>query len=337
MGSRKRKVINLALQGGGAHGAFTWGVLDRLLEDERLTIEGISATSSGAINAVALAYGLTLDGNDGARRVLADLWGRVGITVPGYAATSNVHRIDRTLALEGALALSRIFSPYELNPLNLDPLREIVTKLIDFERLRTACPLKLYIAATQVRTGKLRLFETKEISPQALLASACLPSLHHAIEIDGEPYWDGGYAGNPALYPLFYNCDSRDMVVVLLHPLSRPSVPTSASSIHHRTTELSFGTTFLREMRSIAHAKGQVNDHLWSLGRLERRLRRLNVHLIGPDQALAEQDSTSKLDNQAAFLDWLRDRGRMQANAWLNDNFDSLSRRSSANLTSLFL
>jgi NTE family protein len=334
---RKRKVINLALQGGGAHGAFTWGVLDRLLEDERLTIEGISATSSGAINAVALAYGLTIDGREGARRLLADLWDQVGITVPGYTPATQVPRIDRTLALEGALALTRVFSPYELNPLHLDPLRDIVTRLIDFERLRAACPLKLYIAATQVRTGKLRLFETQETSAEALLASACLPSLHQAVEIDGEPYWDGGYAGNPALYPLFYNCDSRDMVIVLLHPLSRPELPTSVSKIHHRTTELSFGTTFLREMRSIAHAKRQVNDHLWSLGRLERRLRRLNAHLIEPDQALAEQDGITKLNNDVRFLTWLRDRGRMQAQAWLDDNFDSLGRHSSIDLTSMFL
>ena len=334
---RKRKVINLALQGGGAHGAFTWGVLDRLLEDERLTIEGISATSSGAINAVALAYGLTIDGREGARRLLADLWDQVGITVPGYTPATNVPRIDRTLALEGALALTRVFSPYELNPLHLDPLRDIVTRLIDFERLRAACPLKLYIAATQVRTGKLRLFETQETSAEALLASACLPSLHQAVEIDGEPYWDGGYAGNPALYPLFYNCDSRDMVIVLLHPLSRPELPTSVSKIHHRTTELSFGTTFLREMRSIAHAKRQVNDHLWSLGHLERRLRRLNAHLIEPDQALAEQDGITKLNNDVRFLTWLRDRGRMQAQAWLDDNFDSLGRHSSVDLTSMFL
>jgi NTE family protein len=334
---RKRKVINLALQGGGAHGAFTWGVLDRLLEDERLTIEGISATSSGAINAVALAYGLTIDGREGARRLLADLWDQVGITVPGYTPATHVPRIDRTLALEGALALTRVFSPYELNPLHLDPLRDIVTRLIDFERLRAACPLKLYIAATQVRTGKLRLFETQETSTEALLASACLPSLHQAVEIDGEPYWDGGYAGNPALYPLFYNCDSRDMVIVLLHPLSRPELPTSVSKIHHRTTELSFGTTFLREMRSIAHAKRQVNDHLWSLGRLERRLRRLNAHLIEPDQALAEQDEITKLNNDVRFLTWLRDRGRMQAQAWLDDNFDSLGRHSSVDLTSMFL
>jgi NTE family protein len=236
VGSRKRKVINLALQGGGAHGAFTWGVLDRLLEDERLVIEGISGTSSGAMNTVALAYGMTIDGREGARRVLADLWARIGIDSPSDTLFTDGYRIDHSLALEGSLALTRVLSPYELNPLNFDPLREIITSLIDFEQLRSECPLKLYIAATQVRTGKLRLFETKEISPEALLASARVPSLHHAIVIDGEPYWDGGYTGNPALFPLFYNCDSRDMVIVLLHPLSRPDLPTSVSSINNLPT-----------------------------------------------------------------------------------------------------
>jgi NTE family protein len=337
MGSRQRKVINLALQGGGAHGAFTWGVLDRLLEDERLAIEGISATSSGAMNAVALAYGLTIDGREGARQMLGELWDRIGINVPGYTPATNAYRMNRTLALEGALALTRVFSPYELNPLNLDPLREIITGLIDFERLQAECPLKLYVAATQVRTGKLRLFKTEEMSIEVLLASACLPSLHRAIVIDGEPYWDGGYTGNPALFPLFYNCDFCDMLIVLLHPLSRPDLPTSVSSIHHRTTELSFGTTFLREMRSIAHVKGQVDGHLWPLGRLERRLRRLNIHLVEPDQALAEQDGITKLDNDAAFLSWLRDRGRMQAETWLHDNFERLGKSSSIDLAPLFV
>jgi len=334
---RKRKVINLALQGGGAHGAFTWGVLDRLLQEEYLTIEGISGTSSGALNAAALAYGLTIDGHEGARRTLAELWDRVGIDMPAYMPAASGRRTDRTLALEGALALTRIFSPYELNPLNLDPLRDILLRLIDFERLRTECPLKLYIAATQVRTGKLRVFETKELTAEALLASACLPQLHRPMVIDDEPYWDGGYAGNPALFPLFYNCDASDLVVVLLHPLSRPDLPTSVSSIHQRTTELSFGTTFLREMRSIAQAKAQVEGHRLRLSRFDRRLHRLNVHLIEPDQALAEQDGTSKLDNNAAFLSWLRERGQMQADAWLNHNFRHLGKRSSIDLQALFL
>ncbi|MGH8503441.1 MAG: patatin-like phospholipase family protein [Gammaproteobacteria bacterium] len=333
---KSRKVVNLALQGGGAHGAFTWGVLDRLLEDERLVIEGISGTSSGAMNAVAVAYGLTVDGREGARHALASLWNRVGVNIPGYSPTAGGIAVDRSLALEGALALTRVFSPYQLNPMNLDPLREIVTSVFDFEQLREHCELKLYIAATQVRTGKLRLFETREITPDALLASACLPTLHHAIVIDGEAYWDGGYAGNPALFPLFYNCRARDIVVVLLHPLSRPELPTSVSSIQHRTAELSFGTTFLREMRSIVQAKQQVGGHFWSLGSFERRLRRLNVHLIEPDCALTELDGVSKLHNDSAFLNWLKDRGRAQADSWLRQNFRSLGRESSIDLAALF-
>jgi NTE family protein len=336
MWTRNPKVINLALQGGGAHGAFTWGALDRLLEDERLKIEGISGTSSGAMNAVALAYGLTTGGREGARRLLASLWDRIGISIPGHAPSTDGRRMDRTLALEGALALTHIFSPSQLNPLDQDPLREIVTSLIDFERLRAECRLKLYIAATQVRTGKLRLFETKNLSAEALLASTRLPSWHRAIVIDGEAYWDGGYTGNPAVFPLFYNCDASDIVIVLLHPLSRPDLPMSASGIQHRTAELSFATTFLREMRMIAQAKKQAKSHLLPLGRLERRLRRLHVHLIEADQFLAKQDGVSKLDNEAAFLASLRDRGRVQAEAWLHYNFDLLGRRSSVDLEALF-
>ncbi len=331
----KEKVINLALQGAGAHGAFTWGVLDRLLEDERLFIEGISGTSSGAINAVALAYGLITEGRDGARRVLADLWGRIGLNVPRMSTTA-ARSPYRALALEGALALTHTLSAHELNPLNLDPLRDAVAELIDFERLQAECPIKLYIATTQVRTGKLRLFTAAELTADALLASTRLPSWHDAIVIDGEAYWDGGYAGNPALFPLVYECASSDIVITLLHPLSRTNVPTSASGIQHRTRELSFGTTFLREMQAITRAKKQVERRLLSVGRLERRLRRLNIHLIEADQFLAQQAGVSKLDNDATFLSLLRDRGRTQAEAWLRYNFHHLGKRSSVNLLELF-
>jgi len=335
MRSKKQKVINLALQGGGAHGAFTWGVLDRLLEDECLVIEGISGTSSGAINAAALAYGVTIDGRDGVRRVLADLWGRIGTNVPNRPGT-KARSMERSLTLEGAVALTRIFSPHELNPLNLDPLRDAIAALIDFEQLRAECPLKLYIAATQVRTAKLRLFTARELTADALLASTRLPSWRHAIVIDGEAYWDGGYAGNPALFPLFYNCDSSDIVAVLLHPLSRPALPTSVSGIRHRTAELSFGTSFVREMHAIVQAKKYVDRHLFAVGRLERRLRRLKIHLIEADQFLSEQSGVSKADNDAAFLSSLRDRGRKQADAWLRYNFRLLGRRSSVDLPELF-
>lgn len=337
MRRKARKVINLALQGAGAHGAFTWGVLDRLLEDERLEIEGVSGTSSGAMNAVALAHGLMVGGRVGARQALADLWNRVSIdTLGAVTPAGGAHRAGRSLALEGALALSHVVSPYEFNPLNIDPLQAIVSDLFDFERLRAECPLKLYIAATQVRTGKLRLFEARELSVDTLLASARLPSWHHAVVIEGEAYWDGGYAGNPALAPLFYNCKSLDMVIILLHPLSRPEVPTSASGIQHRTAELSFGNAFLWEMRTIAQGKKLAKSRLWPVGGLERRLRRTHVHLIEADRNLAKLDGVTKLDIDGAFLTWLRDRGRTQADGWLRYNFDHLNRRSSVDLAALF-
>ncbi len=333
---KSRKVVNLALQGGGAHGAFTWGVLDRFLEDERLEIEGISGTSSGAMNAVALAYGMTVDGREGARHSLASLWNRVGISIPGYSPSAGIMGVERSFALEGALAMTRIFSPYQLNPMNLDPLREIVISLFDFEQLREQSKINLFIAATQVSSGKLRLFETREMTPEALLASACLPTLHHAVMIDGEAYWDGGYAGNPVLFPLFYDCRARDIAIILLHPRDRPQLPTSVSSIQQRTAELSFGTTFLREMRSIVHAKQQVSGNFLLVSKLERRLRRLNLHMIEPDQALTKLDGASKLDNDSAFLHWLKDRGRAAAQIWLEQNFDMLGRRSSIDLEAMF-
>ena len=187
------------MQGGGAHGAFTWGVLDRLLEDERLEIEAISGASSGAMNAVMLAHGLTIGGREGARQALAHFWETVANRMPFNPRQGSLF-----------LGLTRILSPYQLNPFDLNPLRDIVTDLVDFERLRTEDNIKLFVAATQVRTGKLRLFETEELSADALLASAALPSLHHAVEIEGEPYWDGGFSANPAIFPLLYHCESRD-------------------------------------------------------------------------------------------------------------------------------
>lgn len=332
MRHNEHRIINLALQGGGAHGAFTWGVLDRLLEDERLVIEGVSGTSSGAMNATALACGLTFAGREGARRLLTEFWTRIGVEVPRLASLAEPFGAERAVAAEGMLAVARTVSPYQFNPLNFDPLRGIVTELFDFERLRAQSALKLYIAATQVRTGKLRLFEAHELTPDMLMASACLPSFRQAVEIEGEAYWDGGYAGNPALSPLFHGCESQDLVAVLLQPLNRPDLPTTTKKIRERTSELSFSTAFLREMRTIVQAKQQSTGKFPTLSRLERRLRRFNVHLIEPDQLIAELDGASKLDNRHGFLTTLRDRGRAQADVWLNDHFDCLGRRSSIDL-----
>jgi NTE family protein len=320
--SIKTKTVSLALQGGGSHGAFTWGVLDRLLEDERIEIEAISGASAGAVNAVVLAHGLTNGGRDGARRALAEFWN----SVSRYSNPNS----------NGFFSLTQYFSPYQLNPLNVNPLRDIVADLIDFERLKRDGKIKLFIAATEVRTGKLRLFKNHELSLDALLASACLPLLHHAVEIDGEAYWDGAFSANPAVFPLFYECETPDVIVVLLHPLKRPHTPTTTAAISSRMAELGFNAPFLREMRAIALAKNYVEKSRFAFSNLDRRLARMNFHLIEEEQLMAQLSPESKLDSSSRFLTMLHDHGRVRAELWLEKNFDLVAERSSIDLPEVF-
>ncbi|HSD59706.1 MAG TPA: patatin-like phospholipase family protein [Burkholderiales bacterium] len=340
---RTRKRINLALQGGGSHGAFTWGVLDRLLEDERIDFEGISGTSAGAMNAVVLAHGLITGGRKGAREALAKFWENIANRVPfdplqsGFMGQTGLTQgSGLPPVLKAMMGLTRFLSPYQLNPFDVNPLRDIVAASIDFERLRAECRLRLFIAATQVRTGKLRLFRTGELTAEAVLASACLPSLHHGIEIDGELYWDGGYSANPAIYPLFYHCRSRDVVIVILHPLRLPHDPSTAREIWNRVTELGFSATFLREMQMIAQAKRHVERSLFSIGRLERRLRHMNFHLVEAEELMSQLSSESKLSAHWPFICMLRDQGRARADVWLAQTFKRVGSRSSVDLTELF-
>lgn len=329
------KRVTLALQGGGSHGAFTWGVLDRLLEDERIEIEGISGASAGAINAVVLAHGLTTGGRAGARQALKTFWDSVASRIPfGIASTPwpaggplAAHVPDP--ATKTVLFLSRFFSPYQLNPFNLNPLRDILAAQLDFERIRSNCPIKLFIAATHVATGRLRLFSRQQLSLDALLASACIPSLNHPVEIDGETYWDGGLTANPPLRALLYECDARDILVVLLHPMRRGKVPATAEEITHRLTEISFGSAFCGELQGIARAKKEAESALFAVGRLERRLRRLNLHLIEAEKLMSRLNVVSRLSTHSAFLEALRDEGRRRAHGWLRGNFRLIGARSS--------
>ena len=333
--------LSLALQGGGAHGAYTWGVLDRLLE-AGIRIEGISGTSAGAMNAVALAHGWTSGGAEGARAALAAFWQAVGDSVPFHMEL--LHSLNP--AADGALptpmsvmmGFMRLFSPYQLNPFELNPLRDVVRAQFDFERLRRDCPLKLFIAATTVRTGKVRLFHTAELSEAALLASACLPTLHHAVEIDGEHYWDGGFTANPAIYPLLYECTAPDILMVLLNPLQRDDAPRSAEDISARSMELGFSTTFLREMRMIAHARQYIAETAgWMpLGRLERKLVGQRFHLIEARE-LAEAGSASKLNAASGFLTELHTLGRSRADEWLRKQYRHVGRKETVDVARLFL
>jgi NTE family protein len=287
---RPSNTVSLALQGGGAHGAFTWGVLDALLEDGRLSFDGVSGTSAGAMNAVVLASGLLQGGRDGARAALERFWHAVAASAPAELPFSQGDETSAGMSagIRMMLQWARNFSPEQLNPFDVDPLRDLLNTQIDFDHLRAACPVKLFVAATHANTGKLRLFSAAEMSAAAVLASACLPSLHRAIEIDGEPYWDGAYSANPAVFPLFYDCAARDILLVLLSPLLHGETPHSADEIRARSLDLAFNSTFLREMRMFAHAREYAGNSLLPRGRLERRLQRTHFLLIEADELLSQ-------------------------------------------------
>lgn len=335
--------MTLGLQGGGSHGAFTWGVLDRLLEDGRIEIEGISGASAGAMNATALAYGLTTGGRDGARAALRKFWESVAASAP-FSFIPDELMWPSTLAMQSDLpptmkafvALTRFFSPYQLNPFDINPLRDILAAQIDFERLRRDCPIKLFIATTQVSTGTLRLFRNKQLTLDVLLASACLPLLHRAVEIDGEAYWDGGLTANPPLFPLLHKCGASDIVVVLLHPQPSSEVPTTADAIWHRLTEMGFSSTFYTELQGVMLAKREALRGLFAFGRLERRLRRLNLHVIESQELMSQLGAHSKLNAHPSFIHRLYGEGRQCADRWLDRNFRRLGVRSSFRLAQLF-
>jgi len=335
---RRTPTINLALQGGGAHGAFTWGVLDQLLEDGRLDFEGVSGTSAGAMNAVILAHGLMTGGRDGARAALQAFWTRVAGSLPFEIAipSKDGQNVSLVPAFKMLMQFAHYFSPHQLNPFDVNPLRKILLAQVDFERLRHGSPLKLYIAATNANSGQVRMFRSPEISADAILASACLPQMARPVVIDGEPYWDGGYAANPAVYPLFYECKSSDILMVLLTPLKHKGTPRSVQEIKDRVLELAFNSTFLREMRMFAHARDYASESFLPVGRLERRLARLNFHVIDAQQQLHEFKTETKLAANMGFFELLRNMGRERARSWLEVNYGDVGKRSTIDLAELF-
>ncbi|MFO1037900.1 MAG: patatin-like phospholipase family protein [Geminicoccaceae bacterium] len=334
------RTINLALQGGGAHGAFTWGVLDRLLEDERIGFEGVSATSAGAMNAAVMAYGMAEGGREGARKALASFWRRIAHAAvfsplqpsPMDRLLHN-HHLDYSPVFQMFELMTRLWSPYEMNPTNFNPLRHVLEQSVDFERLRERCPLKLFLSATNVRSGKVRVFETKEITPDAVLASACLPFMFQAVEIEGEAYWDGGYMGNPALFPLIYGCESRDVVVVHINPLRRDDLPKNASEILNRINEISFNSSLFREMRAIAFVSRLIDDGAVQEGRLKRML----IHSIEAQEVMQGLSVLSKLNADWEFLTHLFSDGREYADRWLEQNFAAVGVRSSVDVQGIYL
>jgi NTE family protein len=333
-------MVNLALQGGGAHGAFTWGVLDRLLDDERISFEGICATSAGAMNAAVMAYGLTIGGREGAKRLLAEYWRRVSETArwgpfqPSlFDRFAQRHSIEQSPAYMFFDMMTRLLSPYQFNPFNYNPLRDLLEKTIDFERLRKENVVKLFLCATNVRTGKVKVFENHELTPSAVLASGCLPLLFQAIEIDGEAYWDGGYMGNPAIFPLIYGCQSTDVIVIHINPILREEIPRTAGDILNRLNEISFNSSLMREMRAIAFVTKLIDD-----GKiLDNSMKRMLIHGIEAADVMAELGTLNKLNADWDNLNHLMKVGRERADAWLKQNFGRLGKESTVDIREEYL
>jgi NTE family protein len=340
--------INLALQGGGSHGAFTWGVLDMLLEDGRLHVEAMSATSAGAMNAVAMAHGVSLGGAEGGRRKLEEFWRAVSrrgsfwpspgeawkklfpfagmLPAPWLSAPSPA-----TLWME---SFGRMFSPYDLNPLDYNPLKDALAETIDFDHLRRCrVTARLFLSATNVRSGKIKVFENHEIGIDAVLASACLPYLFKAVEIDGEAYWDGGYMGNPAIFPLIYKGASRDVILVHVNPIRRETVPRTAADVRDRENEIAFNSSMMREMRAIAFVSKLMDEE-----RLDTaRYRRMLIHSIMDEAEMSRHDGPSKSSADWSFLTGLRDAGRRAAAAWLDENLRHVGKKGTAPIREMYL
>ena len=332
------KQVNLALQGGGAHGAFTWGVIDRLLEDGRLQVDAISGTSAGAMNAVVIADGFMKGGADGARQALHDFWHAV-------AKSAKASPIQRSLIdifmgswnmdfSPGFVAfdlVSRLASPYDLNPLNINPLKTLIDDMVDFDHVHCCTDLTLFISATNVHTGRVRVFTNEEITADAVMASACLPHIFQAVEIDGVPYWDGGYIGNPVLYPFFYDTETPDIVLVQTNPIERKETPRTAREILNRVNEISFNASLVKELRAVEFVSRLIDQ-----GKLDPvDYMRARMHLIEGGEALTAMGASSKLNAEWPFLCHLRDIGRDAAGAWLEANHDRVGNEATFDLRSI--
>ena len=335
------KIINLALQGGGAHGAFGWGVMDKFLEDGRVEIEGISGTSAGSMNAVVYAYG-KIRGNDGAREALHNYWKAISDAGQKFAIKPTPFdaflggNMMKTMASTTMKMLTNTFSPYQLNPKNVNPLREVLEAQVNFDELDRLAKTKLFICATNVRTGKAKVFTTNEITPEVVLASACLPQLFQAVEIDGEHYWDGGYMGNPVLYPLFYHTESRDVVILHINPIERPGPPKTAADIANRLNEITFNAALMKELRAVYFVQKLMDDG-WIKDEFVDKMKYVLIHSVRADNALADLSAESKMESDWNFLTMLRDRGRACAAEWLEHNFEHLGQRSTVDLKKEFL
>ncbi len=321
-----KKPVALALQGGGSHGAFTWGVLDALLESDMFDVTAISGTSAGSMNAVITAYGLEHGGALKARAMMQTYWERIaqcGVFSPLQPTlfdrmTGNSY-LEYSPFFMGLDFMTRFLSPYQFNPLGLNPLRDLLEEMIDFEKLRRCRQIELYLSATNVRTSGLNIFSTADITVDAVLASACLPFMFKAVEIDGEHYWDGGYMGNPTLYPLIHATKAQDIIIVQINPINRPAVPKTATSILDRINEISFNSSLIHELRGLLHINKLIKANHLSNGTFG--LRHLHLHMIGDEALMGTLSYASKLNTDLEFLTQLRDAGRKAAQGWIDQHY----------------
>ena len=355
-------VLNLALQGGGSHGAFTWGVLDALLEDGRIELEGLSGTSAGAMNAVALAHGFAqsqgkenVDPREAARESLARFWDGIvdmgalteaqrapfdllfgGLGVENTPAGQWATQLTDTITNFWSSAVTQSFqnvSPYQSNPLDINPLKGFLERQIDFEALAQCKNLKVFVVATQVSSGKAEVFSGKRLTADAVMASACLPMLFKAVEIEGSHYWDGGYSGNPAIHPLIYNCTSRDIMLVQINPIKRDKLPTTAAEIMDRMNEITFNAALIAEMRAIDFVK-----RLIAQGKLDAsHYKDVLLHRIDGGVLLDSYSAASKISTKSSMIHALRDLGRDTTQAWLKKNFAALGVSDTVNLARDYL
>ena len=332
----KKRSITLALQGGGAHGAFTWGVLDRLLDEASLEIQGISGTSAGAMNACALAHGL-LEGREAAKAALDDFWrciSEIGIAAFNPYQSSPLQSINRSWNMDWSPAsiwldvMAQFVSPYQLNPLDTNPLRDLLVDRFDFDGLRRDKAVRLFISATNLKNNKLRIFDNAELSADAILASACLPQLHRAVEIDGDYYWDGGFLGNPVLKPLIRSCKASDVVIIQLNPMQRETLPVTSRDIIDRLNEITMNSSLMRELDNINTITRLIEKEALK----DQHYRAIHVHCIAEAEIMGELGISSKNNTAWKFLTYLKDAGRNAADAWLQQNGDKIGKESTLNL-----
>jgi NTE family protein len=353
----KLKKINVALQGGGSHGAFTWGVLDYLLEDGRFDIEGVSATSAGSMNAVIMAAGFMEGREDGAREYLRQFWKRVSDAGSVFCPVSmkvenpfasflpkwmspdwlgNMSMNAENSAMHMMSALAQNISPYQFNPMNLNPLRDILDEMVDFEALRKNKDFKLFITATNVRTGGSRIFTSPELTRDMVLASAALPNVFQAVEIEGESYWDGGYVGNPSLWPLFYETEGIDLLIVHVNSIVQNTLPKDAMNIEDRVNEITFNSAMLKEMRAIAFVQKLLERDMLK-PEYRHKYKDVLMHAIRAETAMHDFGMTTKLDTSWPVLTKLFEAGRKTAESWAKENFDKIGKESTIDLEKDYL